>query len=186
MMNYNVIRSKRKTIAIEINRTGEVIIRVPYRMPNYAIKDFIKQKQDWIDKHIEKSKDSLSKMKQIEPLTDEMIDELFSRAKIDIPKRVSYYSHIMGVDYGRITIRCQKTRWGSCSAKGNLNFNFLLMLAPSDIIDYVVIHELAHRKCMNHSVDFWKTVESIMPDYKNKRKWLREYGNELMYRVAIA
>ncbi len=89
----------------------------------------------------------------------------------------------MEVDYGRITIRCQKTRWGSCSTKGNLNFNCLLMLAPSDVRDYVIIHELAHRKHMNHSKDFWKEVEIMIPDYKEKRKWLNTYGEDIMRRV---
>ena len=89
----------------------------------------------------------------------------------------------MGVTYGRITIRNQKTRWGSCSAKGNLNFNCLLMLVPEDVRDYVVIHELAHRKYMNHSKNFWHEVESFMPDYNEKRKWLRAHGDELMQRM---
>ena len=184
-MDYRLIRSKRKSIAIEIDRAGMVTVRAPYRMPNVAVKAFIEDKQDWIRKHIHKAQEMSLKTSDIEPLTEEELDKLYDDAKEDIPKRVRYYARLMKVDYGRITIRCQKTRWGSCSSKGNLNFNCLLVLAPSDIIDYVVIHELAHRKCMNHSVDFWKTVESVMPDYKNKRKWLREYGNELMYRVAI-
>lgn len=181
--DYKIIRSRRKSLAIEVDRLGQVIVRAPLRMPMYAIKDFVNQKQDWIIKHVKKAIAKTSNMEDVVPLTDEELDRLFVRAKKDIPKGGSYYADIMDVDYGRITIRCQKTRWGSCSSKGNLNFNCLLMLAPSDVRDYVIIHELAHRKYMNHSHDFWKEVELIMPDYKDVRRWLKEHGDELMQRV---
>lgn len=97
-----------------------------------------------------------------------------------IPERVQFYAPVVGVTYGRITIRNQRTRWGSCSAKGNLNFNCLLMKAPPEVLDYVVVHELCHRLEMNHSPRFWAQVERVLPDYKVSRKWLREHGNELM------
>ena len=101
-----------------------------------------------------------------------------------IPTRVEYFANIMGVTYGNITIRNQKTRWGSCSSKGNLNFNCLLMLAPSEILDYVVVHELCHRKQMNHSKAFWLEVEKVLPDYKESIEWLKEEGCQLMYLVT--
>ncbi len=99
------------------------------------------------------------------------------------PQRVAYYARLLGVTYGRITVRMQKTRWGSCSAEGNLNFNVLLLLAPEAVLDYVVIHELCHRKFMNHSADFWRCVGEIMPEYKAHRKWLKDHGAELMSRI---
>ena len=182
-MTYSVIRSRRRTLSIEIDRTGNVKVRAPYRMPNKDIKAFITEKQDWISKQVEKAAADAAKAEAAEPLTTELLDELFESAKRDIPERVARHSEAMGVTYGRITIRNQKTRWGSCSAKGNLNFNCLLMLAPEDVRDYVVIHELAHRKHMNHSKDFWDEVESFMPDYSEKRKWLRVHGDELMQRM---
>ena len=91
---------------------------------------------------------------------------------------------LVGVTYGRITVRNQRTRWGSCSSKGNLNFNCLLMLAPPGILDYVVVHELCHRKEMNHSPKFWAEVAKVMPDYKERQKWLRTEGSSIMRRMT--
>ncbi|MBE5867311.1 MAG: M48 family metallopeptidase [Lachnospiraceae bacterium] len=107
--------------------------------------------------------------------TETEIAELKKLAKKYIPGRVAYYAALIPVSYGRIAIRCQKTRWGSCSQKGNLNFNCLLMKLPPEIIDYVVVHELCHRLQMNHSRLFWAEVEKVLPDYKKRRKWLKEF-----------
>ncbi|MBQ6684544.1 MAG: M48 family metallopeptidase, partial [Firmicutes bacterium] len=90
--------------------------------------------------------------------------------------RVAHYAPLVGVDYGRITIRNQKTRWGSCSSQGNLNFNCLLMLFPDEVIDSVVVHELCHRKHMNHSAKFYKEVERVFPEYRKWHQWLNENG----------
>ena len=108
------------------------------------------------------------------------IDELMKQAKKVIPERVAFFAPLVGVRPGRIAIRCQKTRWGSCSAKGNLNFNCLLMLAPPEVMDSVVVHELCHLKQMNHSKKFYDEVLRIMPDYRTRQKWLKEHGAELL------
>ena len=115
--------------------------------------------------------------------TQEEIKNLAEEASQVIPERVRYYAPIIGVDYGRITIRSQKTRWGSCSSKGNLNFNCLLMLTPLEVIDSVVVHELCHRKYMNHSKDFYAEVERVFPDYQKWNKWLKESGLSLIKRL---
>ncbi len=182
-IKVEVIRSRRRSIAIEIKRNGGVTVRAPYKMPNAAIKAFIEEKQDWIKKHLKKAKEREKDEEEIEPLTVELLEELFEEAKRDIPIRVKAFAEKMNVSYGRITIKNQKTRWGSCSSKGNLNFNCLLMLAPEEVRDYVVIHELAHRKQMNHSAAFWKEVETMMPEYKERRAWLKKHGNELTLRM---
>ncbi len=175
-------RSKRKTISIEITGEGKVIVRAPERAPLSEINKFIGEKSDWIDKHLIRIRER-QKEKEGEPsekLTEQEVKLLITRAKRIIPQKVRYFAEIAGVDYGRITIRMQRSRWGSCSGKGNLNFNCLLMRTPDKIVDYVVVHELCHRKEMNHSSRFWAEVEKILPDYKESRKWLREHENEIM------
>ena len=97
-----------------------------------------------------------------------------SRAAAVIPERVGFYRNQMGEPIGRICIKDVKSRWGSCSSKRNLNFNWWLIMAPMEVLDYVVVHELCHLKEMNHSKDFWVLVEGILPDYKERRKWLRD------------
>ena len=119
-----------------------------------------------------------------ENVTFDKIKALADQALEIIPTRVEYFAKIIGVTYGNITIRNQKTRWGSCSSKGNLNFNCLLMLAPPEVLDYVVVHELCHRKQMNHSKAFWTEVEKVFPDYKESIKWLKEEGSQMMYMVT--
>lgn len=177
----NIIRTKRKTLAIEITRDARVLVRAPYRMKNADIQKFVEEKREWIEKNLR-----LMKEKQlnqpIEPLTMEEIKQLAEKAMVKIPQRVAYYATIVGVTYGKITIRNQKTRWGSCSRKGNLNFNCLLMLAPEEVLDYVVVHELCHRKEMNHSKRFWNEVERVLPSYRKQESWLKENGESIMRR----
>ena len=117
------------------------------------------------------------------PLTDEELRQLSHQAAQDIPLRVAMYAERIGVSYGRITIRHQRTRWGSCSTKGNLNFNCLLMLTPPEVIDYVIVHELCHRKEMNHSARFWALVAAVLPDYAQQKRWLREHGGVIIGRL---
>ena len=113
-------------------------------------------------------------------MTGAELSQMTSKARQDLTERVEYFAPRIGVSYGRISIRHQKTKWGSCSSKGNLNFNCLLMLAPEAVRDYVVVHELCHRKQMNHSEAFWAEVERVLPRYREARKWLKTHGQELM------
>ncbi len=181
-MDIEIIKSKRKTLAIEVKKNLRVIVRAPLSISNSEIQKFIAKKSAWIEKSIEKVKARNEQEKQnpTQKFTAEEIHSLADKALEVIPKRVEYYAKIIGVTYGRITIRNQVSRWGSCSAKGNLNFNCLLMLCPLDVIDYVVVHELCHLKEMNHSKNFWNLVVSFCPEYKQHKKWLKEYGNELI------
>ena len=181
-MNYEleIVRSKRRTIAVEVKHDLRVIVRVPMRMKQKDIERFIADESAWIERHID-----IVKARQADcapAFTDDEISNLVAAAREDIPQRVAKYAARLGVTVGRITIRNQKTRWGSCSAKANLNFNCLLMLCPEEIRDYVVVHELCHRRELNHSPRFWALVEDILPDYKDCRKWLKNNGNAIIGR----
>ncbi len=184
-MNIEIIKSKRKTLAIEVKKDLCVVVRAPLFVSNREIQKFIAEKSAWIEKAIEKVKDrnEYEKQNPAQKFTTEEIHSLADKALEVIPKRVEYYAKIMGLTYGRITIRNQVSRWGSCSAKGNLNFNCLLMLCPEEVMDYVVVHELCHLKEMNHSKKFWSLVEHFCPEYKQNKKWLKEHGNELIGRL---
>lgn len=189
-MNVKIIRSNRKTLAIQINPDLSVTVRAPMYAPQSDIERILREKEGWIQKHIEKIREQEANKKEIqgesvesEYLTNEEIKKLADKALQYIPKRVSYFAKQIGVTYGKITIRNQKTRWGSCSSKGNLNFNCLLMLTPPEVIDYVVVHELCHRKEMNHSEAFWAEVEKVIPDYKEQVKWLKENGGQIIGRM---
>ena len=175
-ISYNLIRSRRRTISLEITDEATLLVRAPMRVPKYEIERFIKEKETWIVKHIAKVQARRDKVSAIEPISGEELKRLADEALRVIPKKVAYYADIIGVTYGRITIRNQRTVWGSCSSKGNLNFNCLLMKAPEHVRDYVVVHELCHRKEMNHSKRFWELVEIVIPDHKACRKWLKEEG----------
>lgn len=184
-MDITIIRSNRRTISIQVNPDLSVTVRAPRRASLREINQMVQDNEAWINKHIEKMKlrNAQTESKHVEPLTSAEVKTLADRALELIPKRVAYFAPIVGVNYGRITIRNQKTRWGSCSAKGNLNFNCLLMLAPEEVIDYVVVHELCHRKEMNHSKAFWNEVEKVIPNYREYRKWLRVEGSQIMERL---
>lgn len=185
MENIKIIKSKRKTISLQIKPDGSMEMKVPVQITNAQILEFLHQKSGWIEKHLQEVKEHQQQMSQVKPLTIEEIHELANQALEVIPKRAAYFAEIVGVTYGRITIRNQKSRWGSCSSKGNLNFNCLLMLMPSDVLDYVVVHELCHRKEMNHSPKFWTEVGRVLPDYEKQKLWLKEHGDEIMMRMTM-
>ncbi len=112
-------------------------------------------------------------------LIKEMLTKWYKDSFGDIVReRIEKYSPELNVAPAKIFIKNQKTRWGSCSTKGNINLNWLLVMTPLEIIDYVIVHELSHLKVMNHSQEFWTLVESILPDYKERRKWLKENGTK--------
>lgn len=181
-MKVTVIRSNRKTVAIQVNSDLSVTVRAPRSVSEKDIEEILKKKKAWISKHIEKIKETKERFEAepTEKLTREKVIALAEEALKVIPERVEYFAKVIGVTYGKITVRNQKTRWGSCSSKGNLNFNCLLMLAPPEVLDYVVVHELCHRKQMNHSKAFWLEVEKVLPDYKEARKWLKEEGSQMI------
>ena len=180
---YQLIRSNRKTISLEVTPKG-LLVRAPFAMTSQQIDKFVKSREAWITRHRAKMEERLRAQPLEDRLSMDEIRELADRARKVIPERVAYYASLVGVTYGRITIRNQKSRWGSCSAKGNLNFNCLLMLAPPEVLDSVVVHELCHRKEMNHSEAFYAEVLRVFPEYKKWHGWLKENGAALMRRMT--
>lgn len=183
-MNCRIIRSNRRSLGLEVNTEG-LIVRAPIIATDAEINSFVSEHKAWIEKSLKKVAEKQKALENLEPLTMEDIRVLADKALKVIPERVRYYAPKVGVTYGRITIRNQRSRWGSCSAKGNLNFNCLLMLTPPEVIDSVVVHELCHRREMNHSDRFYAEVLRVFPDYWKWDKWLKENGSTLMKRMIV-
>ena len=181
---YTIIKSFRKSYSITVERDGTVTIRAPFFMSERRIREIFEERKEWIEKAQKRIANRTERLNSLTPITSDEIDSLKAGAKPIIEEKVRLFADKIGVKYGKITIRNQKTRYGSCTAKGNLNFNCLIMLMPEKIIDYVIVHELCHIKEMNHSRRFWNEVESILPDYKERRKWLKLNGNILIERMV--
>ena len=184
-LNAEIIRSKRKTLAMQISDEGKLIVRVPLRCPNKEIVSFIEKNEKWITAHIEKANKQNEELAELESFRRQDIDEMAKRALEVIPNRVKFYADRIGVSYGRITIRNQKTKWGSCTASGNLNFNCLLMAAPAEVLDSVVVHEMCHRLHMDHSKAFYAEIYRVFPEYDKWNKWLKDNGRLLIRRMLL-
>ena len=214
-----IIRSKRKILALIVKPDGTLIVRAPLRASEKSIREFIQNSVSWIEKKRAQALAALPPAPrqyaqgemflylgnaypleiikgQKKPL---LLEENFklaesaqsnarqvferwyrAQAKEKLTERVDLYASQYAFQYKKIGITSARTRWGSCSASGALNFSWRLILAPLEAVDYVVVHELAHTVFHNHAKRFWKKVETIMPDYQERRKWLRKNGGQLM------
>lgn len=171
-----VIRSSRKSIGLEVRSGKDVLVRIPSRLQDSEVEKFVEKHRKWILEKTELMQSRKNTCNSTGAVPAEKLPpEEIEKIKEKIGDRVKYYSQVMGVTVGRITIRNQKTRWGSCSAKGNVNFNYQLYYLPEELLDYVVIHELAHRSHMDHSGEFWSEVEKYCSDYRRRRKQLKSY-----------
>ncbi len=178
-LKMRVIRSpRRKTSQLTMEPDGVLTVRVPSWMPDEEVRRLVAKNRQWIE---EKQAEVAKKRDTQIRITDQMRRDGVEKALKIIPERVAFYARQMGCEgrYHRITIREQKTRWGSCSSQGNLNFNWKLVLMPQEVLDYVVVHELAHLYEMNHSPRFWSVVERVLPDYKRRRDLLGQWGTRL-------
>ena len=180
---YTLIKSKRKTISLEV-RGDELIVRAPKRTTKREADEFVKKHEAWIIKKRGQIAERKATEQAVPKLSEEELRALAQMAKKVIPERVAYYARIMDAHYGRITLRCQKTRWGSCSAKKNLNFNILLLLTPPEVLDSVVVHELCHRLHMDHSPAFYRKVLRVFPEYGKHNAWLKQHGAALLLRAG--
>ena len=180
-LQYQLIRSDRRTIGLEITPRG-LLVRAPYWVKTAEIEQFLHEKADWIAAHTQKLQQRAALAEAQPKLTADELQALADEALRVIPERVRYYAPLVGVTVRGITIRNQRTRWGSCSSKGNLNFNCLLMLTPAEVIDSVVVHELCHRIEMNHSPRFYAEISRVYPDYDKWNRWLKDNGPAIMAR----
>jgi predicted metal-dependent hydrolase len=185
-----LIRTKRKSITLEVTAEAKLVVRAPLKTPLVYLERLIEKKTSWIlskQKMAEKQKAVNNK-----PLDNDQLLYLGNSCKFDsydeqdikkwytehamkvIKERVDCYSRTTGIYCKSVKISNARRRWGSCGPKGSLNFTWRLVMAPIEVIDYVVVHELAHILVRNHSKVFWAKVRAIMPDYEERRKWLRE------------
>lgn len=168
-MKYTVELSKRKTISISV-KGGKLLVKAPLKTSPERIEAVLEKHKRWIEKHLEIEK---SRIDTDASLTEKQIAELKRSARTYLVDKTRYYSELMGLKHGRITITSAKTRFGSCSQKGDISYSYRLMLYPEAAREYVVVHELAHLVHMNHSPAFYAIVERYLPDYKERRKLLK-------------
>jgi predicted metal-dependent hydrolase len=172
-IDYTIKRSRRaRRMSITVHHSGEVVVTLPLLATPFAAYTFVKRKHDWI----QKMQSTLKKRFEGKTVINQTRKDYLAnkkRALEFIKERLEYYNKFYNYKYGRITIRNQKSRWGSCSSKGNLNFNYALVHLPQELADYIVVHELCHLKEMNHSKRFWDLVARAIPDYKQRRATLK-------------
>lgn len=182
-LSYTIQRSFRRTISIHISDEGKVLIKAPVTASKAAIENFLIEKRSWILKKLEKFQKNQEMAAKMGIITPEEKREIRKAAKKIIGERVEHYAKLSGIKYGNIRYGFQKSRWGSCSGKGNLNFNCLLVLMPLEVLDSVVVHELCHRRHMNHSKQFYAEVLKYFPDYNKWDAWLKTNGQTYFLRL---
>ncbi len=168
-MEVEIKYSERKTLSVSV-RDGRVIVRSPIGLSRQRINAFLEKHRAWIEDRL---KQSVERVDPIADMSRAKIEKLRESARELLTAKTEHYSKIMGLKYGRITITGAKTRFGSCSSRGNISYSYRLILYPEEAIDYVVVHELAHLREMNHSRNFYAIIEKILPDYKRRKKLLK-------------
>lgn len=168
MTEYEILRSARRTISLEVRPDGRVLIRAPRAMPKKEIDAFAAKHADWL----EGAKKRVEERSAFHDMTDRRRDELTAAARDYLPKRTAHWAEIMGVSPAGVRITDAKTRFGSCSPKNRICYSFRLMAYPPEAVDYVIVHELAHILQKNHSPRFYAEVQKILPDWRERKKLL--------------
>ena len=169
---YHHIKSRRmRRLSVTIHKNKEIVVRSPDFISVSDIESFLKQKSDWIRKALKKIDESVPGVVH----SKEEVMEYKNKARGILLERLPFYNRQYNFSWKKVTVKIMKTRWGSCSSKGNLNFNYKIALLPSSLADYIIVHELCHLKEMNHGERFWSLVEKQMPQYKQLRKELKKY-----------
>ncbi|MEO1784967.1 SprT family zinc-dependent metalloprotease [Thermodesulfobium sp. 4217-1] len=215
-----ILRSKRRTISLQIIEGAKLVVKAPYYVTDVDIDKVVEKYAEWIERKkselIERNSKVLEKKfcdgeeffylgnlfklkvadfqakpiifnngfyiaKNHLPQAKSILTNWYkNRAREIFSERATFYSHLTGLKFNKLRISSAKTNWGSCSYKNTLSLSWRLIMAPIDIIDYVVVHEIIHIIIKNHSKEFWSKVEGLVPNYKEKRKWLKEFGHELI------
>lgn len=178
-----MILSSRASFQLSVTGRGHLIVRMPYYATELEAREMIEKHRSWVEANIALMQERQRIKQQYVPFTQAEKAAMKRKAQQLIPPRIEYFELLLGVDHQSVSYRFQKTRWGSCSRKGGLNFNCLLAACPPEVLDSVVAHELCHRLHMDHSAAFYQDLARICPDYKSCRKWLKEHGDELMNRL---
>ena len=168
MISYQIIKSRRKSVCIEIRENGEVIVRCPLRYPEREVEKWVEKKKGWIEK---KQKEISFRPKK--EYGEEEISALKKQAREYLIPKTKEFAEKFGFSYTRVTITKAKKRFGSCSGKCAISYSCYLMLYPKEAIDYVVLHELCHTKHHDHSPRFYALLDRLMPDHRERRKLLR-------------
>lgn len=174
-----LIRCRRKSIGLIVTRAAKLVVRAPHWVSIHEINRLVAQKSSWIIK----KQESAQKRQELPQITLTKAQKMAYKAQaLDrLTQRVQYYAGLANLTYKTIRVGNARTRWGSCSSKGGLVFNWRLILMPERILDYLVVHELMHLKQQNHSKRFWQEVEAVIPDYKQDERWLKENGSTFIY-----
>lgn len=173
-MNYTLKKNKRsKSIRISVRAGGEVLVTMPWRMPKFLVEKFVESKRDWIEERLSEQK--FRPQKLLAHYSAKDFKEYKEKARSFALERIAYFNTFYNYKIGKVFIRNQKTRWGSCSSRGNLNFNYKIFLLPIELADYIVVHELCHLTQMNHGPKFWALVGQQVPNYKELRKQISLY-----------
>jgi predicted metal-dependent hydrolase len=162
-------------VALVITADAELVVRAPKHLSDRDIARFIAQKQQWIERNIARQ---AARPRPVVLTTVER--EQWRRvARERISERCRHFSELTGYQPTKVRITSARTRWGSCAAKGTVNFSWRLAMTPPEVMDYVIVHELAHLAELNHSARFWQRVSQIVPDHRLHRRWLRDNGHLL-------
>ena len=168
---YELIRSSRRTIALEVTPDCRVLVRAPMRLSRGQIDEFAAQHALWIEKQLERQRTRQSR--HPEPAEQER-NEYIRRAQETLPEKTAFYGSLMGLRPTGVTITNAKKRFGSCSGKNRICFSWRLMQYPEEAIDYVVVHELAHIRHKDHSKAFYDCIAQVLPDWRERRALLKE------------
>lgn len=171
-MDYQLIRSQRKTLSVSVGREQNIVVRAPMRLSVPRIEAFLKQHQGWIVQQLAVAEEK-KRLREENTLTPEETQLLRQMAQEQLPGRIAYWAARMGVTPTGFRVTSATTRWGSCSAKNSLCFSWRLMRLPSALVELVVVHELCHILVKNHSADFYRLLEQTLPDCRERGRLLR-------------